>query len=122
MAKTIRSYIKTRVRVCFAIGVAGWLLIPLGEAIARNLPEGMPTAAFPFVGLVVFGGAMFAMQRIVKCPKCKANLGRTIAMPLALSWGSGPKINFCPYCAVSLDQPLHPQQAQKPPASQNPIQ
>lgn len=70
----------------------------------------------------MFGGAMFAMQRIVKCPKCKANLGRTIAMPLSLSWGSGPKINFCPYCAVSLDEPATQSQGQKPPLSQSPIQ
>ena len=122
MNKTIRSYIKARVRLCFAIGIAGWLLIPLGEAIAKNLPEGIPPFAFPVVGFLVFGGAMFVMQRIVKCPKCKTNLGRTIAMPLALSWGSGPKINFCPYCAVSLDEPLPQTAAKKPPPAQGPIQ
>jgi hypothetical protein len=29
---------------------------------------------------------------------------------LAFSWGSGPRINFCPYCGVSLDQPRTQQQ------------
>jgi len=58
------------------------------------------------VGAILFAGAILAMQWTLKCPKCKARVGQTIAMPLAFSWGAGPKINFCPYCGVSLDEPV----------------
>ena len=65
-------------------------------------------------------GALVAMQRGIKCPKCKAKLGQTIAMSLAFSWGSGPKVNFCPFCGVNLDEP-RPGGRADPIASQNPI-
>jgi hypothetical protein len=119
MHGTIRDYIKSRVRRCFAIAIVGWLLVALGGGFAKDLPPDIPPFALPVVGFVMFGGSILALQRIAKCPKCKANLGQTIAMPLALSWGSGAKINFCPYCGVSLDErrPV----PQEPVPSQNPI-
>jgi hypothetical protein len=106
MSATIRDYIKRRVWWCVGIAVAGWLMFPLGAAIAKNLPDGVSKAAVPVVGFVMFGGAILAMQWMVRCPKCKARLGRTIAMPVAFSWGSGPRVNFCPYCGVNLEEPL----------------
>lgn len=119
MHETIRDYIKRRVRWCFGVAIAGWLLVALGGSFAKELPPGIPPFALPIAGFVLFGGSILALQRIARCPKCKANLARTIAMPLSLSWGSGPKINFCPYCGVSLDEarPV----AQPPVPSQNPI-
>jgi hypothetical protein len=119
MTGTIRDYIKRRVRWCLAVAVAGWLTVAIGGGLAKTLPPGIPPFALPLIGLVMFGGSILALQRIAKCPKCKANLGRTIAMPLALSWGSGPKINFCPYCGVSLDEPRPV--PQEPVSSQSPI-
>src|SRR5215471_18697401 len=100
MNATIRQYIKRRVWWCVAIGIGGWLMFPLAGSIAKDLPAGVPVA------VMMFGGAMIALQWIVRCPKCKAKLARTIAMPVAFSWGSGPRINFCPYCGVSLDERL----------------
>jgi drug/metabolite transporter (DMT)-like permease len=119
MNGTIRDYIKTRVRWCFAVAIAGWLMVALGGGFAKDLPRSIPPFALPLVGFVMFGGSILALQRIAKCPKCKANLGQTIAMPLALSWGSGPKINFCPFCGVRLDEPRPV--APQPVSSQNPI-
>jgi hypothetical protein len=119
MKGTIRDYLKSRVRRCFAVAIAGWLLIALGASFAKDLPPDIPPFALPIVGFVLFGGSILALQRIAKCPKCKANLGQTIAMPLALNLGSGPRINFCPYCGVSLDEA--PPVAQQPVPSQNPI-
>lgn len=119
MNETIRHYLKRRIWWCLGVGFAGWLLIPLEGAIAKTLPNPIPTGSLSFAGVLVFAGAMLVMQRIVKCPKCTAKLGRTIAMPLAFNWGSGPKISFCPYCGVNLDGPLP--QAPGPIQSQNPI-
>ena len=87
MNQTIRDYLKGRIRWCLAFAVGGWLLIALGGALAQRLPEGIPRPAIPLVGFVVFFGAIVAMQRSIKCPKCKAKLGQTIAMPLAFKLG-----------------------------------
>jgi hypothetical protein len=115
MNKTIRDYIKRRVWWCAGVAACGWLMFPLGAVIARSLPHGAPEAIIPIAGMILFGGAILALQRIVRCPTCKARLGQTIAMPLAFSWGSGPKINFCPYCGVSLEQELPLQPYRKAP-------
>ena len=101
------------------MAIAGWLTIAVGGSFAKDLPPSIPPFALPLVGFVMFGGSILALQRIAKCPKCRANLSQTIAMPLALSWGSGPRISFCPYCGVSLDEPRPVPQTPAP--SQNPI-
>ena len=119
MRQTIRNYIKRRVWCCVGIAGGGWLMFTLGAALARNLPSAVPRAAVPVVGFVMFGGAILALQWIVTCPKCKARLGRTTAMPVALSWGSGPRVNFCPYCGVNLDEPVPGSEPSV--QSQNPI-
>ena len=106
MNDTIRDYIRRRVWWCAAFAVGGWLMFPLGAAIAQRLPDGAARAAMPIVGFVMFGGAILALQRIVKCPKCKARLGQTIAMPVAFGWGSGPRVNFCPFCGRPLSRAL----------------
>ena len=120
MNQTMRDYIRRRVWWCVAFAVGGWLMFPLGAAFERRLPDGVARAAVWIVGFVMFGGAILALQRFVRCPKCKARLGQTIAMPVAFSWGSGPKVNFCPFCGVNLDEPLP--RPQSPPQSLNPIQ
>ena len=102
MNPTMRDYIKRRVWWCAAFAVGGWLMFPLGAAIEPSLPDGVARAAVWIVGFV------------------KARLGQTIAMPVAFSWGSGPKVNFCPFCGVNLDEPLP--RPQSPPQSLNPIQ
>jgi hypothetical protein len=116
MNQTIRDYIKRRVRWLFAVGILGWLILPASQLLWPAEKSALPLAA---VGMIVFFGAILALNYFVKCPRCRANLGRTIAMPLALSFGSGPKINFCPYCGVSLDEPVTYGAARD--VSQNPI-
>ena len=119
MSESIRAHIKRRVWWCMAVGIGGWLMIPLAAALGKSLPDAIPQGVFPVLGMLCFGGAMLALHRWVRCPKCKARLGQTIAMPLAFSWGSGPKVCFCPYCGVSLDSQLPHAAAVAP--SQNPI-
>jgi hypothetical protein len=103
---TLRSYIRKRMYWCCAVAVAGWLLIPVAAILGKDVPGTMREPVLPVLGFLMFGGPILVMQRVVRCPKCKANLARTIAMPVAFTWGSGPRVNFCPYCGVSLDQEL----------------
>jgi hypothetical protein len=121
MNPTIRDYIKRRVRWLFAMGVLGWLTFPLSAIVRHDQPGNKITAALPALGMLVFIGAILALNWAIKCPRCRANLGRTIAMPLGLSWGSGPRINFCPYCGTNLDEPRDKQTSADQRTSLNPI-
>jgi hypothetical protein len=117
MTHTIREHVKRRMWWCVGTAVGGWLTIFAGTTLEKDLPGDIPRGVLPLVGFVLFFGAILAMNWLVKCPKCKAKIGRTIAMPLTFSWGSGPKINYCPYCGVNLDEPM----PQTGPQAGNPI-
>jgi hypothetical protein len=119
MNQTIRDYIKRRVRWLFAVGALGWLSFPLSQLIGRG-PFG---DALPALGMLVFVGAILALNWAIKCPRCRANLSRTIAMTVGLSWGwaSGPTVKFCPYCGVNLDEPCDKQAAPGQQTPFNPI-
>jgi hypothetical protein len=108
--ETIRAYLQRRVRWLFALTVCGWALIPICMAL---LHDKVPYLAF--LGMTLFGGGIVGLNFLIKCPRCSANLGRTIAMSLALGWGGSP-INFCPHCGVRLDEP-RAQQSQISPIS-----
>jgi hypothetical protein len=99
--ESIRDYLKRRVRWCLALAFAGWLVFALSAAAAH----GKPDPALIALGFTLFGGAIAAMQWTIKCPKCGAKLGQTIAMQVAFSWGSGPQVGYCPFCGVNLDEP-----------------
>jgi hypothetical protein len=120
MNQTIRDYIKRRVRWLFAVGVAGWLSFPLSQFAIHEESGNKVAAALPLLGMFVFMGAILALNWALKCPRCRANLGRTIALPVGLRF-SGPKVNFCPYCGVSLDEPCEKQAAPGQQAPFNPI-
>lgn len=97
---TIREYLTRRVRWTFAVAFGGWLVI----ALSLSLSNGGPDPIVAALGFALFLGAILSLQFAVRCPKCSARLGQTIAMPLALSWGSGPRVSFCPYCGVNFDE------------------
>ncbi|HEY3852451.1 MAG TPA: hypothetical protein VGL87_15860 [Steroidobacteraceae bacterium] len=98
---TIRDYIKRRVRWGFGIGVASWLVI----AISGPMGFGGPKLGYlPVIGVFGFMGAI-ASFLFIRCPKCSARLGQTIAMPAAFRL-FGPQVKYCPYCGVSLDEPI----------------
>jgi hypothetical protein len=111
MNATIRDYVSRRVRFLFAVAALGWLSFPLSAYLFRGRPNPMSgvTAVLPIVGFAAFIGSIVALNWAVKCPRCLANLGRTIAFPVAVPWGR--KVNFCPYCGVNLDEPRESQSA-----------
>jgi hypothetical protein len=105
MNRTLRDQIKRRMGWCIGAFVCGWVLIGLGTEVARSMPA-VPRELLPLIGVALFAAGALAMNFLVKCPKCHARLARTIAMPVAFSFGSGPKVCYCPYCGVSLDEPI----------------
>lgn len=117
MRDTIRDRIKRRVRWCAAIGIGGWLILPLGAATSGGR---LPPPLF-VLGFVLFLGAMLALQYAIKCPRCSTKIGQEIGMRVGLSlWGKQP--NFCPYCGVSFDEACSPTAGQLPPGhDQSPI-
>jgi hypothetical protein len=103
---TIREYIKRRVRLAMGIGIGSWVLLavvgPLGAGGYRLVQSMLPF--FAIIGAIGFGGAIISIM-FIRCPKCRASLGQTVAMPTAMRL-SGRQVNFCPYCGVSLDEPM----------------
>ena len=99
---TIRDYIKRRVRWAAGIGFGGWLLFAISGPL-ELVPRPM-LPLFATIGVIGFGGAILSIM-FIRCPKCSASLGQTIAMPTALRIG-GRQVNFCPYCGVNLDEPM----------------
>src|ERR1700742_4714067 len=97
---TIRQYIKRWVR---------WSLVAfivLACAIAF-LPHRVPSKIAAVIGGVatVVGLGAYLAVILLRCPRCSANIGMTIAVPTAVHM-FGRRIKFCPYCATSLDEPL----------------
>jgi hypothetical protein len=98
---TIRDYLKRRTRLIAAVGFAGWLLLPLSTIVVGG---GQPPVPLFVAGFVVFGGAILALFFLVRCPKCKTTF-RQLASEIAFHWGTRRRVNFCPYCGVSMDEP-----------------
>lgn len=100
MEPTIRGVLKRRMRRISLVAVAGWVLAGLSVDPRR----GQDPAPLVIVGFLLVGGALFAMQRAIRCPKCSVALGQK---PLSIAfrlWSHS--VNSCPHCGVSLDEPL----------------
>lgn len=107
MPETIRERIKRRVRWTLGAAVLGWLLVASPSTV-----KGSVAIAAAMLGMVLFLGAIISLA-LVRCPKCSARIGHTIAMPVAFSLGRRQRVNYCPFCGVHLDEAC--------PASGNPI-
>jgi hypothetical protein len=55
-----------------------------------------------FVGIGFFMLAVVGINLLIRCPRCRGNLG-----PLAAATGNpfamSPKVRYCPYCAAEFD-------------------
>jgi hypothetical protein len=101
MGETIRDYIKRRVRWGFGIGFVSWLFVALSSTAGFFGPK---AGYVPIIGVFGFMGAIVSFM-FIRCPKCRTRIGQTIAMPAAMRL-FGPQVKFCPYCGVSLDDPM----------------
>lgn len=98
MSETNRRYVKKRVYWALGAGVGGWLLVMLTGATTESNARASIILGF----LIVLVSAI--ATRWIKCPKCSTRLGQSVAIHVAVPAGR-PRINFCPYCGVSLDEP-----------------
>lgn len=99
---TIRSHLKRKVRRILLLCGCGLVLFVLGP-LAMETGKGF--VWFPFVGWAMFMAGIITVQWFTKCPKCETRLGQEMSWKIgARFWGKAP--NFCPYCGVSLDEPL----------------
>jgi len=96
---TIRDYVRRRV-------VIGYGLAFLGVGIfmaSAFLTDGRDKEAdFFLFGFVPFLAAVVFIHFFIRCPRCKGNLALTPAVYPSLS--RKHRLNFCPYCGVSVDE------------------
>jgi len=105
MGTTIRDHIKRRVRIIAALAISGWLLVPLSASFGAD-PHAFPLPMF--LGFAIFAGAILGLTFFVRCPKCNSRFGQ-VASQIAFHFGSTRgRVNFCPYCGTSLDEPYEP--------------
>ena len=98
---TIRQFLTRRMAICFSIGLLAWL----GGASSFSISTSQPDPPwFYAIFVVVFGGALLSFYRL-RCPRCRTSLGTSILRMIGTSGGLGRRIDFCPYCGVSLDEP-----------------
>ena len=113
--RTIRDAIQRQTRLPQAAAAAGFALIAFGTGAVLALHRSRSTH-FPGipVAMLVAGSVLFVVMLMalsvygrrqrVNCPKCGADLGVFVYQMQDTS--RTKRINFCPYCAVNLDDPM----------------
>jgi hypothetical protein len=109
---TIREYIKRRVRLSWAVLV----LLLLSGSIAAVLVSTFlikldMNSSISIIAPLAMGFTFWRLMHI-KCPRCHKNMGLAAAME---------RINNCPHCEVSFDQPLSSTEAALPIAPPAPL-
>jgi len=98
---TIRDHLAKRKRFFIGLAVVSWLGAGGSMFLAAS-------GAFPWLFLVFFlgfGAAIIGIMFFLKCPRCGGPIGATNATLIASHMPLVRRINFCPYCGVSLDEP-----------------
>jgi len=83
-------------------GVA-WLLalLIISQAANKSLPLVI------ILPVVVVIAAVIYLSFFIRCPRCRGNIG-ILNVSVSKTVRLLPPISFCPYCGVSLDEPLVP--------------
>jgi len=86
-----------------ALAIVSWL----GFGVSISLVDesvGFPALTFFF--FACFGASVLGILLFLKCPRCRGPLGATNATLKMGDFLFTRRMNFCPYCGVSLDE-LH---------------
>src|SRR5579862_711163 len=90
--------------VIAALGMAAFVLAGHRTGHSASFPVVPLVVAGVLLVLMVVGLRTSAKSLRTKCPKCGNDLG--VLVYLMQDTPRSKKINFCPYCAVNLDDPL----------------
>lgn len=88
--QTIRSYFNRRTRRAFRGMAAGFVVVATALVLGGATGHVGMAEVGAGVGLVIVCAALWQLDT-TRCPRCSARLLPT------------RRINFCPYCGVSLD-------------------
>jgi hypothetical protein len=100
---TARDYLRRRKRLAIYGQCASALLLFVGSDLVGRLPfaKGLPSYAIPFAMMVPFAVGMVLSAGLPACPACRVSLYDFRIRPRKKH-----QVNFCPYCALRLDEPL----------------
>jgi hypothetical protein len=83
------------------LAIVSWLGFGASMPLAAE-PSGFPALSFLF--FAGFGAAALGIMLFLKCPRCQGPLGATNATIKMDNFLFTRKMNYCPYCGVSLDE------------------
>ena len=100
---TARDYLRRRKRLAIYGQCASALVLFVGIDLVSRLPfaKGLPSFAVPFAMMVPFAVGMVFSAGLTACPACRVSLYNFRMRPRKKH-----QVNFCPYCALRLDEPL----------------
>jgi O-antigen ligase len=97
---SIRAVVNRGKRLWFSIFLVGLLFFAATPLF--GVQNGPPWLAFVGMGLAMI--AVVGINLLIRCPRCKGNLGVIAGVsghPFAISG----KVRYCPYCAADFDAP-----------------
>ena len=97
---TIRQVLSRRMIIWLLIALASWL----GGAASIALPTNQDVPWLYPLFIVIFGVALLGFYRL-QCPRCRTALGTNTFRIVGINTVLTKRIEHCPYCGVSLDQP-----------------
>ena len=97
---TIRDFLAARRRKLLILAFVAWLGFAFSGVLATE--NGMPWLTLLFFAL--FAAAVVLSMYWLKCPRCAGPIGMTNASFAGRAGGVYRRIDFCPYCGVSLDE------------------
>ena len=98
---SIREFLLARRRKLSLFGIAVWLGTFIAGFVAFKYH--VPWLRLPFFALLAV--VVLLAIRWTKCPRCGGSLGAENATLSGRSLYLTGRIDFCPYCGVSLDEP-----------------
>ena len=107
MGDTVRERLERQVRTAFGAAIIGWMLFPLSMLLLSVPGDGhrhqltRSGVVLASLGAALFVGAILKLTFYVKCAACSGRLGQ---FAMTTMGPFGRRMNYCPYCGISLDR------------------